>query len=163
DAALTLREPLEELLRRNMVGPPSVDESQLLVSRPDVLEAESRVRVTEAQIDRAHREGRPDVSLFGMYMRMDAGFPQQGLSSTGGLEPIRNVFHYVSAGATVTLPLQNRNQGAVAAAEAERGVAAAQLEAARLMAQSEIAVARSRDEHARRALEAYSGDGIALA
>ena len=42
--------------------------------------------VAEAQIDRAQREGRPDVSLFGMYMRMDAGFPQQGFSPTGSLE-----------------------------------------------------------------------------
>jgi outer membrane protein TolC len=32
-----------------------------------------------------------------------------------------------------------------------------------LSAQSEIAIARSRDEHARRALDAYSADAIALA
>ena len=63
----------------------------------------------------------------------------------------------------VTLPFENRNQGAVAAAEAERAGAAAHLEAARLAAQSEIAAARSRDRHARQALEAYTGDTIALA
>jgi cobalt-zinc-cadmium efflux system outer membrane protein len=163
DASLALRESLEELVRRDAAVSPNTEESRALTTRPDVLEAEARVRVAEAQIDRAHREGRPDVSVFGMYMRMNAGFPQQGLSATGQLEPIRNVFHYVSAGAMVTLPVQNRNQGAVAAAEAERGGAAAQLEAARLSAQSEIAAARSRDEHARRALAAYSGDAIALA
>jgi cobalt-zinc-cadmium efflux system outer membrane protein len=94
---------------------------------------------------------------------MDAGFPQQGFSSDGGLEPIRSVFHYVSAGAMVTLPFQNRNQGAVAAAEAERTGAAAQLEAARLTAQSEVAAARSRDGRARQAVEAFSGEAIALA
>jgi cobalt-zinc-cadmium efflux system outer membrane protein len=98
-----------------------------------------------------------------MYMRMDAGFPQQGLSSAGTLEPIRSVFHYASVGATVTLPVLNRNQGAVAAAEAERTGAAAQVEAARLSAQSEIAAARLRDEYARRALDTYSADAIALA
>ena len=96
-------------------------------------------------------------------MRMNAGFPQQGLSPTGALEPIRSVFHYVSVGAMVTLPLQNRNQGAVAAAEAERVGAAAQFEAARLAAQSDIAAARSRDGHARQALDAYTGETIALA
>ena len=133
------------------------------MKRPDVQEAEARVRVGDAEIDRARREGRPDLSVFGMYMRMDAGFPQQGLSTTGALEPIRNVFHNVSVGAMVTLPLQNRNQGAVAAAEAERIGAAAQLDAARLAAQSEIAAARSRDRHARQAFEAYTGDTIALA
>ena len=163
DASLSLRTALEDLVREEVTPGESVPQSDALTTRPDVLEAEARVRVAEAQIDRAQREGRPDMSLFGMYMRMDAGFPQQGFSSTGALEPIRSVFHYVSVGATVTLPVLSRNQGAVAAAEAERTGAAAQVEAARLSAQSEIAAARSRDEHARRALDAYSADAIALA
>jgi cobalt-zinc-cadmium efflux system outer membrane protein len=63
----------------------------------------------------------------------------------------------------VTLPVLSRNQGAVTAAEAERTGAAARVEAIRLSVQSEIAAARSRDEHARQALEAYSADAIALA
>jgi len=163
DGSLTLRTALEDLVREEVAPGASVPQSGALTTRPDVLQAEARVRVAEAQIDRAQREGRPDMSLFGMYMRMDAGFPQQGFSSTGALDPIRSVFHYVSVGATVTLPALNRNQGAIAAAEAERTGAAAQVEAARLSAQSEIAAARSRDEHARRALDAYSADAIALA
>src|SRR5262245_8854517 len=163
DAPLRLRESLEELVRRDLPTSSTGDEPTAVATRPDVLEAEARVRVGAAQVDRAHREGRPDVSLFGMYMRMDAGFPQQGVSPTGGFEPIRSVFHYVSAGAMVTLPLQNRNQGAIAAAEADRVVANAQLEATRLNAQSEIAAARSRDQRARQALETYSGDAIQLA
>jgi len=163
DASLRLRDSLEELVRRDQSATEAADESRAVTTRPDVLEAEGRVRVDDAQVDRARREGRPDVSVFGMYMRMDTGFPQQGLTPTGALEPIRNVFHYVSVGAMVTMPLQNRNQGAVAAAEAERAGAAAQLAAARLMAQSEIAAARSRDGHARQALEMYTGDTITLA
>jgi cobalt-zinc-cadmium efflux system outer membrane protein len=163
DASLTLRTGFEELVREEMRPGASPPQSAALTTRPDVLEAEARVRVAEAQIDRAQREGRPDMSLFGMYMRMDAGFPQQGFSSTGALQPIRSVFHYVSVGAMVTLPVVSRNQGAVAAAGAERTGAAARVEAARLSVQSEIAAARSRDEHARRALDAYSADAIALA
>jgi outer membrane protein, heavy metal efflux system len=162
DVPLVLREPLEQLVGRGAAGP-AADRVQQANARDDVLEAEARVRVAEAQIDRASREGRPDVTVFGMYMRMDAGFPQQGLSAAGALEPIRSVFHYVSAGATVTLPFSNRNQGAVAAAEAERAAAAADLEAARLSAQTEIAAAQSRDQHARLALDAYSGGAIDLA
>jgi len=163
DAPLALRDSLEALVRTDrpltLAGP----QADAAMRRPDVQEAEARVRVGDAQIDRAHREGRPDVSIVGMYMRMDAGFPQQGLSPVGALEPIRNVFHYVSVGATVTLPLQNRNQGAVAAAEAERVGEVARLDAMRLAAHSEIAAARSRDDHARQALDAYTGDTIALA
>lgn len=163
DASVMLRESLEALVRRDPPPASAAAGANDAMRRPDVLEAEAQVRVGDAQVDRARREGRPDVSLFGMYMRMDAGFPQQGLSPTGALEPIRSVFHYVSVGAMVTLPLQNRNQGAVAAAEAGRVGAAAQLDAARLAAQSEIAAARLRDGHARQALDAYTGDTIALA
>ena len=163
DVAVMLRDSLEALVQRDLPVMAAEGESGAAMRRPDVQEAEARVRVGEAEVDRARREGRADVSVFGMYMRMDAGFPQQGFSATGALEPIRSVFHYVSVGAMVTLPLQNRNQGAVAAAEAERISAAAQLDASRLAAQSEIAAARSRDGHARQALEAYTGETIALA
>jgi cobalt-zinc-cadmium efflux system outer membrane protein len=163
DAPLRLRESLEELVRHDQPAASAGDEARTIATRADVLEAEARVRVGAAQVDRAQREGRPDVSVFGMYMRTNAGFPQQGVSPTGSLEPIRSVFHYLSAGAMVTLPLQNRNQGAVAAAEADRVAATAQLEAVRLNAQSEIAAARSRDRRARQAVEAYSGDAVRLA
>ena len=161
DASVMLRDSLEALVRRD--PPPIPAGAEGGAKRPDVDEAEARVRVGDAEIDRARREGRLDVSVFGAYMRMDTGFPQLGLSPAGAFEPVRSVFHYVSVGAMVTLPFENRNQGAVAAAEAERAGAAAHLEAARLAAQSEIAAARSRDRHARQALEAYTGDTIALA
>ena len=63
----------------------------------------------------------------------------------------------------MTLPIASRNQGNVAMAEAERTGAAAHLDAARLTAQAEVAAARSRDEHATEALQAYSGDALTLA
>jgi outer membrane protein, heavy metal efflux system len=162
DASLTLRHSLEELVREGVAASAAQD-AQAISTRADVLEAAARIRVADAQIDRAQREGGPDVSLFGMYMRMDAGFPQRGFSPSGTLEPVHDVFHYWSAGAMVTLPIASRNQGNVAAAQAERTGAAAQLDAARLSAQAEIAAARSRDEYARQAFQAYSGDAIRLA
>ena len=164
DGSLQLRNALEDLVQQELaLRARPLPEADELTRRPDVLEAEARVRVSEAAIARAQREGRADMSVYGMYMRADSGFPQQGFSPTGVLEPIRSVFHYVSVGAMVTLPVLNRNQGAVAAAEAERMGAAARVDASRLSAQSEIAAARSRDEHARRALDAYSADAMALA
>jgi len=127
-------------------------------TRPDVEAAGARVLVADAEIERAKREGRVDINLFGMYMRMNAGFPQQGIGSSGGLEPIRSVFHYVSAGAAVTLPLRDRSQGSVAAAGAQRAEASAQLDAARLTAETEIAGARVRDERARQAVAVYTSE-----
>ncbi|MGH8639413.1 MAG: TolC family protein, partial [Burkholderiales bacterium] len=123
--------------------------------RADVREAAARIETAVAKIDRAESEGRADVSLFGNYMRMDAGFPQRAFGSNGSLERVRGLFHYVSAGVMVSVPVLNRNQGEIASARAERAGAAAAYEAARLTADSELAAARARDERARQAVNTY--------
>lgn len=130
-----------------------------IATRPDIQEAEARVTVAEARADQARREGRVDVSLFGTYMRMDAGFPQQGFNNTRTLERVRGRFNYLAGGAMVMVPLFNRNQGQVAAAQAERSVAEARRDAAALSARAEIAAAQARDVQARRAVAVYT-DGI---
>ncbi|HWK12508.1 MAG TPA: TolC family protein [Vicinamibacterales bacterium] len=163
DAALSLRDSLEQLVRREPTTALTAADAERTASRPDVRQAETQVAVAEAQIDRAEREGQFDISLFGMYMRSDAGFPQRGFGPTGDLERVRGVFHYWSAGAMVTLPLLNRNQGAVAAAQAQRTTASAQVDAARLTAQAEVTAARVRDLNARRALDAYGNEAVSLA
>jgi cobalt-zinc-cadmium efflux system outer membrane protein len=116
-----------------------IPDSSASAKRPDIVEAEARVRLADARIAQARSEGRVDVSVFGSYMRMDAGFSQQGVNARGDLERVRGVFHYVSGGATVMIPLWNRNQGAVAAAQAERTAAEARLEALRIAGQADIA------------------------
>jgi cobalt-zinc-cadmium efflux system outer membrane protein len=158
EASLAVRDTLEDVVRResSAAAPPS-DSSTMLDQRADVREAAARVEVADAKIERAQAEGRFDVSLFANYMRMDAGFPQRGFTPDGGLERIRGVFHYVSAGAMITLPVLNRNQGEVAAARAEHAGAEAAYEAARLAADAERAAARARDERARQAVRAYTG------
>ena len=159
--ALRLKETLEDIVTRESAAPvPTTDAAE---QRPDVREARSRIAVSDARIDRAARDGRIDVSVFGGYMRMDAGFPQFGLSTTGNPEPIRGLFHYVTGGATVTLPIFNRNQGELAAARAERDGAVAAHDAARLSADTEIAAARAADRRAREAIGVYSGELRTLA
>jgi cobalt-zinc-cadmium efflux system outer membrane protein len=162
DAPLKLRDNLEQLTLRETALPLAAD-SLPTSGRPDVNEAESRVDLAEALIDQARREGRFDVSLFGMYMRTDAGFPQRAFGPQNDLERVRGVFHYWAGGITVMVPLRDRNQGEIAAAHAQRAGAAAELDATRLTARAEIAAARTRDEHARQAVAAYSSDTMALA
>jgi cobalt-zinc-cadmium efflux system outer membrane protein len=158
DAKLAVRDALEDLVRGESpaTAPPS-GTSTVLDQRTDVREAAARVAVAEAKVERAQAEGRFDVSLFANYMRMDAGFPQRGFTSGGGLEQIRGEFHYVSAGAMITVPVLNRNQGDVAAARAEHAGAELASVAARLAADAELAAARTRDEHARQAVGAFTG------
>jgi outer membrane protein, heavy metal efflux system len=162
DAPLQVRESLEQLVARDVDGPPKPD-ATAAARRPDVQEAEARIRVADAQIDRAQREGRFDLSLIGSYMRVDAGFPQYGLTAQGDLTRVRDLFHYVSVGAALTLPVGSRNQGEVAQAQAERMGATARLRAAQLTAESEIAAAEARDDRARGAVAIYRGGASDLA
>jgi len=162
NAPLQLRDSLEQLVIRELDLPIKPD-ATAAATRADVQEAEARIRVADAQIDRARRDGRFDLSLFGSYMRTDAGFPQFGVNGKGELTRVRDIFHYLSAGAAITVPLRNQNQGGVAVAQAERTGATARLAAAQLTAESEIAAAAVRDERARGAIAVYRGGARDLA
>jgi len=157
---LLLRETLEGLVTRSDTDPGAEEPSQ---RRVDVREAEARVTLADARIDQAHREGRPEVSVFGTYMRMDSGFSQLAFNAVGALEPVRGQFNYVAAGAMLTVPLFNRNQGHVVAAQAERTGALARHQAAQLSARAEVAAALARDGHARRAVALYADGARTLA
>jgi cobalt-zinc-cadmium efflux system outer membrane protein len=164
DATLTVRDTFDALVQRESAAAPEVrDVSTTVEQRPDVREAAARIDTAVAKIDRAQSEGRFDVSLFGNYMRMDAGFPQRGFAPEGGIERVRGQFNYWTAGAMITIPLLNRNQGEVAAARAERTGATAAHDAARLAAEAEVASARARDERAREAVRIYGAGAQALA
>lgn len=162
NAPLQLRDSLEQLVIREVDLPLKPDATGVAI-RADVQEAEARIRVADAQIDRARRDGRFDLSLFGSYTRTDAGFPQLGLNAQGEFTRVHGLFHYLSAGAALTVPLRNRNQGEVASAQAERAGAAARLTAAQLTAEAEIAAATARDGRARSAIAVYRGAARDLA
>jgi len=164
DATLFVRDTFEAFVQReSAVAPPVGDMSTTVEQRADVREAAARIDTAVAKIDRAQSEGRFDISLFGNYMRMDAGFPQRGFAPEGGLERVRGQFNYWSAGAMVTIPVLNRNQGELAVARAERTGAAAAHDAARLAAEAELAAARARDERAREAVKIYGAGAQLLA
>jgi cobalt-zinc-cadmium efflux system outer membrane protein len=163
-AALAVREELEDLVQRETASPVAASSTpSVLQQRADVRQAEARLTVADAAIERARADGRFDVSLSGNYMRMNAGFPQLGFTQNGSLQRVGGLFHYVSIGATVTVPVLNRNEGSVAAARAAREGAAAALDASRLAAETEVMAARTLDEHARQALDLYGAGAQALA
>ena len=149
ETPLRITQSLEDLLAA--IAP----EGASSPTRPDVQASEARVLAEEQRLVAARSEGRPDVTMFGSYMRMDAGFPQRGFSPGGDLERIRSQFNYYTVGAMVTVPLFNRQQGSVAAATAARDAAEARAEASRLNAASELAEAQVWREQAQRALSLY--------
>jgi outer membrane protein, heavy metal efflux system len=164
DATLTVRDTFEDLVQRESAVAPQVANASMAVERrADVREAAARIETAVAKVDRAESEGSFDVSVFANYMRMDSGFPQRGFAPDGSLERVRGQFNYWSAGAMLTIPVLNRNQGEVAMARAEQMGAAAAYEAARLAAEAELASARARDERAREAVGIYGAGAQALA
>jgi cobalt-zinc-cadmium efflux system outer membrane protein len=163
ETLLALREDLEQLAVTEAATDLPAPGDAVTAMRPDIGEAQARVNAADARIDRVRRDGRFDVSLFGMYMRMDSGFEQRGFGPENDLERVRGLFHNMGAGVMVSVPIRDRKQGDMAAAQAQRVGAATQLEARRLTAEAEIAAARARDDHARRALALYTAETRDLA
>jgi cobalt-zinc-cadmium efflux system outer membrane protein len=164
NASMAMRETLEALVAREGASSAQVpDDDAAVRERPDVLAAEARMGTADARVQQSAREGRMDMSLFGSYMRTDAGFPQVAFAAGGGLERVRGRFNYVTAGAMVMVPVLNRNQGGVAAARAESAGAAAEREAVLLQAQADIAAARIEDVAAREAVAQYRDGAQRLA
>lgn len=154
DEPLLLRDTLEEARRRVPVsGDGAAPDGG---TRPDVREAEARVAVADARVGQIRREARPELRVFGGYMRMDSGFSQLGQTATGALEPVSGVFHYATGGIKVTLPF-NRNQGDAQAARAERAGAVAAVEAVRLDVEAERQAAKASLDAARRAVRTLEG------
>ena len=152
--ALVLRESLEMLVRTNedatQQAPPAI------AARPDVREAASRVAVADARVAAARSDGRADLSLVGNYGREGYGFAQRGFDEFGRLVPVQGTFHSFTVGAMFTLPVRNRNQGALASALAQRNGEQETLAARQLIAQAELDAAVVRDREARRAVELYA-------
>jgi cobalt-zinc-cadmium efflux system outer membrane protein len=165
DAPLLLRESLEDLVRAQAPpaspaplalpaspAPPALS----IAARADIQAATARVALADARVEQARRDGRVDVSLLGNYGREGYGFAQRGFDAAGRLVPVQGNFHSFEIGANLMLPLRNRNQGAVASAEAERSGEEQLLAARQLVAQAEIDAAVVRDREAQRAVDMYA-------
>jgi cobalt-zinc-cadmium efflux system outer membrane protein len=142
----------------NMIDPlPPIAEAtqRALAERPDVLAAHAAEALAEAQVEQARAEGRPDADLTAGYQRMNTGFPVNGISDAGQLRPVQDVFHYVTFGVSISLPVRNKNQGSIEAAAAGAEAARRRREFLELTVRREVAAGYARYEHAARAAEIY--------
>jgi outer membrane protein, heavy metal efflux system len=130
-----------------------------VASRPDLDAARVDLALARAMIRKEQAEGRWDASVTVGYMRQDTGFGLNGLTNSGQIRPIQDVFHYFGGGVTVMLPVRNRNQGNIAAVEAGARAAERRLEFAILTVQQEVGAAFAQLEAATRSLEIY-GRGV---
>jgi len=156
DAPLALRGDLA-------ASAPSLDRAEAgrraLGSRPDLAAARADVAMARAMIRKEQAEGRWDASVNVGYMRQDFGFGLNGLTNSGQTRPIQDVFHYFGGGVTIMLPVRNRNQGNIAAAEAGALAAERRLQFAELTVQQEVESAFALHEATTRSLEIY-GRGV---
>jgi cobalt-zinc-cadmium efflux system outer membrane protein len=150
---LRLRGDLDHLIEP--VPSLAIAKEVALRERPDLRAARALEALAEARISQARSEARLDASLTGKYELMNFGFPQQGFNSNGQVVPIQGRFHSLAVGVTLDLPVRNRNQGAIAAAVAEKSAATQRREFAELTVQREVASALARYQSAARAAEIY--------
>ena len=130
--------------------------TRALAARADLLMAQAEVAMAEAMIQKEKAEGRWDASVNVGYMRQDFGYDLNGLTASGSTKPIQDVFHYVGAGVSITLPMRNQNQGNIAAALASTTAAQRRLAFVTLTIRQEVTAAFTQYEAAQRALEIYT-------
>jgi outer membrane protein, heavy metal efflux system len=133
--------------------------TRALTGRPDVRAARSEAAMARARIQKEEAEGRWDASVNVGYQRQDTGFPLSGITDRGGTRPIQDTFHMVGGGITIVLPVRNRNQGNIKAAQAETQAAERRREFLELVVRQEVASAFTQYEAARRSLDTY-GRGV---
>jgi cobalt-zinc-cadmium efflux system outer membrane protein len=133
--------------------------ARALADRPDVRAARSEAAMARARIQKEEAEGRWDASINVGYQRQDVGFPLSGITDRGGTRPIQDTFHMVGGGITITLPVRNRNQGNIKAAQAETQAAERRREFLELVVRQEVASSFTQYEAAWRSLDIY-GRGV---
>lgn len=128
---------------------------QGLRARPDLEMARAVERLAEARIVEARAGGRLDASINAGYQRMRSGFPVFGINDIGQLQPVESVFNSLTFGVTISLPVLNKNQGAIEAAVADADAAKRRREFTELTIRREVAAAYAQYERAARAMEIY--------
>ncbi len=153
DETLRLRGDFDQLL--SSLKPVSEAVEKALQQRPDLEMARAREGLAEAKLAEARVAGRADASLNAGYQRMNSSFPVFGSNEDGQLRPVQDVFHFLTFGVTISLPVRNKNQGAIEAALADLEAARKRREFAELTIRREVTAAYAEYERAARAMEIY--------
>lgn len=155
ETPLRLRGTFDDLLL-SATPPKDIATIQALQTRPDLAGARAMEALAAARIGQARAEGRIDADVMLGYQRMKSGFPLLGIEEgTGALLPIDSKFHFFTFGVRLKLPVFDRKQGMIAAAQLEQEAARNRREFGELTIKREIAAAYARHIRALRAMEIY--------
>lgn len=128
---------------------------QALRERPDLQGVRAMQTLSEAQIEQPRAAGRFDASASLGYGRNNFSFPVNGITDTGALRLVQDVFHSITFGVTLEIPVRNPNQPAIEAAVANSEAATKRLEFAELAVRREVAAAFARYTSSGRAMEIF--------
>ncbi|HXI92368.1 MAG TPA: TolC family protein [Blastocatellia bacterium] len=130
-----------------------------LATRPDLSAARAAEKLASAQIEQARTEGKIDASIFAGYERMSTGFDVFGFNNAGARVPVMGVFHNLTFGVRLSMPVRNKNEGNIEVALASAEAARSRREFAELVIRNEVAAVYARLERAQSALAVYR-DGV---
>ena len=149
DESLRLR---EDLLTLAWYKPPASLEAALdvaLRTRPDLRLARLNEKVSEAGLELARAQGRPDATAFSRYSSTRSSFDDTPVGV------LRDKDRVLSFGVSISIPLFNRNQGAKAEAAAAISQAQRRREFVEQLVRAEVASAYARYEAAQAALAIF--------
>jgi cobalt-zinc-cadmium efflux system outer membrane protein len=139
----------------DQLAPVSEATSRALHERADLQAFRAAERRGAARIEQARAEGRLDASVSAGYQRMNSSFPVFGVNEHNQFQPVQDVFHFLTFGISLDLPVRNKNQGAIEAAVAETEAAKKRTEFAELTVRREVASAYAQYDRAVRAMEIF--------
>lgn len=127
--------------------------------RPDLAAQRANEAVASADLRQQVALGKADATFSASYERPSAGFAQLAVDPSGILRPIRQTFNYANFGLNISLPVFNRNQGAVAAGSAAINSAHSRSAAVDLTLRHEVAQNLIRYKGAQARVAVY-GSGV---
>jgi cobalt-zinc-cadmium efflux system outer membrane protein len=120
-------------------------------SRPDLAAFRMEQSLRNSEVKAAKAEAVPNVVGSVRFTRSNDLFDQFGTSKAGAIVPIRDLDKTLTAGVSITLPVRNRNQGNVQAAEARTASARLKSQYQEQVVAQEVTSAYRRFEAARQA------------
>jgi cobalt-zinc-cadmium efflux system outer membrane protein len=150
---LRLRGDFDDLI--DPLPAPAEATARALDARADIRAARALEALAESRIAEARAGGRADADVRAGYQRMRSGYMLSGIDEAGRLAPIDDTFNSVTFGVTLTLPVRDKNLGAVEAAAADLEAARRRREFLELTVRREVAAAYAAYEAAARASEIY--------
>lgn len=153
EETLNLRGDFDDLIEP--LPPEEIAVEQALERRPDLQTARSFENLSDARIEQAKIQAKPDASISAGYERARQMFPQKGFDDLGNLTPIREEMNVLSVGLTLNLPVFDKNQGTIESEVLQKNAAQKRTEFGELTVKREVIAAYARYNRAARAMEIF--------